>query len=121
MSKIKIKNFGPIKEGFTDGDGFIDVKKITVFIGNQGSGKSTVAKAISTLTWMEKALSRGDVNKENLLTNELYKHFEYQRLEKYFKPNTLIEYQGEFAHIIIKEKINVQMKKIKKVDKFLRQ
>ena len=106
MSKIKIKNFGPIKEGFTDGDGFIDVKKITVFIGNQGSGKSTVAKAISTLTWMEKALSRGDVKKDNLLTNELYKHFEYQRLEKYFKPNTLIEYQGEFAHIIIKEKIN---------------
>ena len=80
MSKIRIKNFGPIKEGYKESlpngtiNEWMDVKKVTVFIGNQGSGKSTVAKAISTLTWMEKALSRGDVKKDNLLTNELYKH-----------------------------------------------
>ncbi len=57
MSKIRIKNFGPIKEGFKEADGneWMDVKKVTVFIGNQGSGKSTVAKVISTLTWMEKS------------------------------------------------------------------
>ena len=51
MSRIKIKNFGPIKEGCTENDGWIDIKKVTLFIGNQGSGKSTVAKLISTLTW----------------------------------------------------------------------
>jgi predicted ATPase len=105
MSRIRIKNFGPIKEGMVDNDGWIDVKKVTVFIGNQGSGKSTVAKVISTLTWMEKVLSRGDVQKSNLLTDKLYEHFEYQRIEKYFKPETLLEYQGEFAHIIIKNAI----------------
>lgn len=105
MSKIKIKNFGPIKEGYQENDDWLDVKKVTVFIGNQGSGKSTVAKVISTLTWMEKALSRGDVQKENLLTEDLYEHFEYQRIEKYFKPDTLIEYKGEFAHIIVRNKI----------------
>lgn len=105
MSRIKIKNFGPIKEGFTEGDGFMDVKKVTVFIGNQGSGKSTVAKVISTLTWMEKALSRGDVSRDNLLTDELYEHFEYQRIEQYFKKDTLIDYQGEFTRIVIKNEI----------------
>ena len=52
MGKIKIKNFGPIKEGYQDNDGWIDIKKVTVFIGNQGSGKSTVAKLISTFVWI---------------------------------------------------------------------
>ena len=53
MSKIKIKNFGPIKEGCLENDGWIEIKKVTVFIGNQGSGKSTIAKLISTFTWIE--------------------------------------------------------------------
>ena len=41
-------------------DGWIEIKKVTMFIGNQGSGKSTVAKLISTFSWMEKVLTRGD-------------------------------------------------------------
>ena len=36
--RLIVKNFGPIKE--VD----IDLKKINVFIGPQGSGKSTIAK-----------------------------------------------------------------------------
>ena len=63
MSKIKIKNFGPIKEGYLEDDGWLDVKKVTVFIGNQGSGKSTVTKLITTFMWIEKALTRGDYDK----------------------------------------------------------
>ena len=59
MSRIKIKNFGPIKEGL--GEEWIDINKLTVFIGNQGSGKSTIAKLFSTFTWIEKALIRGDI------------------------------------------------------------
>lgn len=64
MSRIRINNFSPIKEGYTDNDGWIDIKKVTVFIGNQGSGKSTVAKLISTFTWIEKALVRVDYSKK---------------------------------------------------------
>ena len=67
MSKIKIKNFGPIKEGCQENDGWLDVKKVTVFIGNQGSGKSTVAKLITTFMWIEKALTRGDYDKKNFI------------------------------------------------------
>lgn len=54
MSRIKIKNFGPLKETVSAMDGWIDIEKVTVFTGNQGSGKSTVAKLVSTFTWMER-------------------------------------------------------------------
>ncbi len=101
MSRIRIKNFGPIKNGCIDGDGWIDIKKVTVFIGNQGSGKSTVAKLTSTFTWIEKALVRGDYNKKwferkNKLQNQ---YLNYHRLESYFNNddanNTVIEYEGD--------------------------
>ena len=100
MSKIRIKNFGPIKEGRQDNEGWIDIKKVTVFIGNQGSGKSTIAKVISSFTWMEKALVRGDydikgLSRKNKLKNQFLK---YHRLENYLKENsngTTIEYDGD--------------------------
>ena len=66
MSRIKIKNFGPIREGFVDNDGWMDIEKVTVFIGDQGSGKSTVAKWISTFSWLEKSRHRGDIKVEQL-------------------------------------------------------
>ncbi len=101
MSRIKIKNFGPIKKGHQDNNGWIDVKKVTVFVGNQGSGKSTVAKLISTFIWIEKALVRGDYKKQwferkNRLKNQ---YLNYHRIENYFKTTgvdkTVIDYQGD--------------------------
>lgn len=94
MSKIKIKNFGPIKDGF--GDEWIDIKKVTVFIGNQGSGKSTVAKLISTFTWLEKALIRDDIKNWDLEEDDDYfiKSIAFHRLQNYLEDNTEIEYIG---------------------------
>lgn len=106
MSRIKIKNFGPIKNGCEANEGWIEIKKVTCFIGNQGSGKSTVSKIISTFTWIEKALVRGDYNKKwfgrkNKLKNQ---YLNYHRLENYFKVNgsekTVIEYEGDAFSII---------------------
>lgn len=108
MSRIRIKNFGPILVGNSSNNGWIDIKKVTVFIGNQGSGKSTVAKLISTFTWIEKALVRGDYNKKwferkNKVKNQ---YLNYHRLENYFKTNgidqTEIEYEGEAYSIAYK-------------------
>ena len=99
MSKIKIKNFGPIKEGFLDNDGWMDIPKVTLFIGNQGSGKSTVAKVFSTLTWMEKSLNRGDIEIAKLNLNTFYTFFEYQRIKNYFREDTVIEYVGDSRSI----------------------
>lgn len=39
MSRIRIRNFGPIKDGCMTNNGWVDIQKVTVFIGNQGSGK----------------------------------------------------------------------------------
>ncbi|GHV18353.1 hypothetical protein FACS1894169_14940 [Bacteroidia bacterium] len=97
MSKIKIKNFGPIKDGLGNNE-WLDINKVTVFIGNQGSGKSTIAKVISTLTWLEKALNRGDI-KSNLSKDDFFELFKYQRINNYFKVDTLIEYEGEILSL----------------------
>ena len=121
MSKIKIKNFGPIKDGYQQDNGFMDIEKVTVFIGNQGSGKSTVAKLISTFTWIEKALVRGDYDKKwferkNKLRNQ---YLNYHRLENYFNnydslfDNSKIEYIGD-AFSIRHEKGILSINEIKK-------
>lgn len=49
MSRLIIKNIGPIKD--------VDIKlnKVNVFIGQQSSGKSTIAKIISFCSWLEKS------------------------------------------------------------------
>lgn len=97
MSKLKVKNFGPIKDGL--GNEWIEIKKTTVFIGNQGSGKSTVAKLISTLSWIEKAINRGDIAKPGSI-NEFKKYFQYQNIQSYFNANTVIEYHGDCYSIL---------------------
>lgn len=100
MSRIRIKNFGPIKNGFSDDDGWIDVRKVTVFIGDQGSGKSTVAKLISTFAWIEKALVRGDYDSKWFgRKNRFRRQFlAYHRLENYLpkeQSDVVIEYCGD--------------------------
>jgi hypothetical protein len=57
-----------------------------------------VAKAISTLTWLEKAISRGDISSD-LSENDFINLFEYQRVHNYFKSNTNIEYVGSRLRI----------------------
>lgn len=100
MSKIRVKNFGPIKEGFNENDGFLDIKKVTVFIGNQGTGKSTVAKLISTCKWLEKAFNRGDINKERLSIGSFQSHCNYQGLKNYFiEKCTELGYEGNALQI----------------------
>jgi predicted ATPase len=109
MSKIRIKNFGPIKEGYQKDDGWMDIKKVTLFIGNQGSGKSVVAKVISTMLWIEKAINRGDLL-DSWSINDFKQQFKYQNLGDYFKADTVIEYIGEqfaVSYDIIKNKYPV--------------
>ena len=112
MCRIRIKNFGPIKEGFThpDSEGWIDIKKVTMFIGNQGSGKSTIAKLISTFMWMEKALLNGNLS-DLTETEFIDERCNYFRLKKYFKKQTELEFEGEYFTIVYKnEKISHKFK-----------
>ena len=100
MSSIIIQHFGAIKMHNAP----IEIKKVTFFIGNQGSGKSTVAKLIATFMWIEKALVRGDYNKKWFERKNRFKNtfLPYHRIENYLKENTFIQYKGE-AYIITYE------------------
>ncbi len=111
MCKIRVKNFGPIKEGYQGNDGWLDVKKVTVFIGNQGSGKSTVAKLISSFMWLEKALIRGDW-KVPLSNQKFIELIEFHRLQDYLQPNTEIEYEGAIYHLKLVGSSNISKKTI---------
>ena len=72
MAKLRIKYFGPITEGFDSEDGFIDFRKLTLFIGEQGTGKSTVAKLFSLCSWLEKAFFRDDYDVATFGTLDFY-------------------------------------------------
>lgn len=97
MTRMRIKHFGPIGPGRLDNDGWIDFKPVTLFIGNQGSGKSTVAKLFATFCWIEKALVRGDFEKKWFERKGRFKNkfLGYHRLENYQKGETSIEYEGD--------------------------
>lgn len=92
MSNITIRNFGAIKEQSAP----IEIKKVTFFIGNQGSGKSTVAKLIATFMWIEKALFKESYNPQWFEKNNTFRDLflSYHRLENYLKENTYIQYIG---------------------------
>ncbi|MFP5041505.1 AAA family ATPase [Parasediminibacterium sp. JCM 36343] len=67
-----------------------------MFIGNQGRGKSIVAKLISTLCWIEKSMVKGILRQDELGTyNRFIKQLAYQRIGNYIKQNTEIEYIGK--------------------------
>ncbi|MBR3981271.1 MAG: ATP-binding protein [Bacteroidales bacterium] len=112
MSRIKIKNFGPIHEGFLENDGWMDVEKVTVLIGDQGSGKSTVAKLISTFSWIEKDLFRSAGTTSRFRKQErLFKNYLiYHRIDSYLKDNTEIQYEGDAYKITYKpgKNLNIQ-------------
>ena len=91
--KLKIKNFGSIRQGYLnpETDDFFSVSKCNVFIGNQGTGKSTIIKLISTFLWLEKALIRGDFTLETL-NKSLFitKYLAYHCIDSYLENDTEI-------------------------------
>ncbi len=85
-----VKHFGPLKS--------IEIffNRFTVFIGPQGSGKSTIAKLYSTFLWMEKRLVRG---LDSISYFEQYSRFKkklasYHRIESYFYDDSEIIFRG---------------------------
>jgi predicted ATPase len=59
MARMRIRNFGPIGNGLDTDDGYMDFNRVTLFVGNQATGKSTAAKLYSTFSRLEKSLDSG--------------------------------------------------------------
>lgn len=96
MARIKIKNIGPIKNGLDNNFDYINFDGVTIFIGNQGTGKSTIAKLFSTLSWIEKALVRGDFSPQYIMQYNRFKnkYLAYQNINNYLNENSYFEYIG---------------------------
>lgn len=118
MVKLKVKNFGPIKDGFSENDGFMDISPITLFCGNQATGKSTIAKLFSTLTWLEKAVFRNDYDEASVANKEFFINFlKNQRIHEYINDNSEIVYIGNayiFSYVNNNFSISVNEDQLKK-------
>lgn len=77
--RIKVSHFGPIS--YLD----IEIKRLTLFIGSQGSGKSTVSKLLTIfrdILWRYSVVRDGDAMKQ----------FREMNIDQYFYKDTEIEY-----------------------------
>lgn len=96
MCKIKIENIGPLKKVN------IELEKITVVIGPQSSGKSTIAKLICFCQWVEKRcyINFEDESKRFTTdTNFVDALSEYHRMEDYVRDDSYMLYNGNFVDI----------------------
>lgn len=108
MSKLKVRNFGPIKQGMSN-DEWIDFSQVTVFIGNQGTGKSTIVKLYAAFGWLEKKLIRNYTTIDEILNESnpdysLTKRLEYFNLTSYLDDDSYIEYKSSYYHFVIENK-----------------
>lgn len=91
-----VKSFGPVK------DLDITFKKVTLFIGDQGTGKSCVAKLFSMFKWLEKVLSQ---KKYKLNYFEQYNRFltklcSYHRIDSFIRNNSFLMFESNLYEFI---------------------
>ncbi len=102
--RLIVKSFGPVK------DVDITFRKVTLFIGDQGVGKSCMAKLFSMFKWTEKVLSQ---KKYKLSYFEQYNRFKtklcsYHRLESFVNDESYIKYEGQrYDFVYENEKFSV--------------
>jgi len=110
---IYIKNFGPIVEASID-----DIKPYTFFIGESGSGKSTILKVTAFFRWIYKMMCIRSYLKYSGLKKSPFRiifnsHMRDMGLKGYLRSNTTIKYQ--FGDSIIE----YSDKTLKGVNKFV--
>lgn len=92
MKYLTVKNLGPVTD-----TGVMEITPVMVICGRQGSGKSTIAKILSSCIWLEKAIVKQEVSDKYYT---LYKRFRnnlcaYHQIEDFFCSETYIKYVGE--------------------------
>lgn len=94
--RLVVKSFGPIR------DLEITFKKVTLFIGDQGTGKSCVAKIFSMFKWLEKVLIQKKYRRNYF---EQYNRFltklcPYHRIESFIRPNSELRFESNLYYFI---------------------
>jgi predicted ATPase len=97
MKHLIIRNIGPIKEAD------LELKRFNFIIGSQSSGKSTVAKILSTCEWIEKEVET--TRNEQAIANgkdfcTLVENF--HKMEDYFdrQKESYVQYKTDFIEIL---------------------
>lgn len=97
--RLIIKSFGPVK------DLDITFKKVTLFIGDQGTGKSCVAKLFSMFKWLEKVLTQ---KKYKLNYFGQYNRFltmlcSYHRIESFVQNESYLKFESKLYVFVYSE------------------
>ena len=93
--RIKIVNFGPIRQIEIE-----NIRPLTVFIGESGSGKSTIMKVLSLFRWMFKRINlrsflrNAGATDLKELTFDMKELLKYSGIDEYIKHDTEIIYEN---------------------------
>ena len=99
MKHLVIRNIGPVKEAE------IELKRFNFIIGPQSSGKSTVAKILSTYSWIEKEVTT-TMNEKAIEDADSFVSLmeDFHKMIDYFDDDSEIEYETDVVSIILKGK-----------------
>lgn len=97
MKHLIIRNIGPIKEVN------IELKRFNFFIGSQSSGKSTVAKILSTCEWIEKEVETTR-NEQAIGNGENFRQLveSFHKMEDYFdqSEDSYVLYNTDYIELL---------------------
>lgn len=99
MKHLVIRNIGPVKEAE------IELKSFNFIIGPQSSGKSTVAKILSTCCWIEKEVTT-TMNEKAIEDADSFVSLmeDFHKMIDYFDDDSEIEFETDVISIILKGK-----------------
>lgn len=99
MKRVVIKNVGVVKEAC------LELKKLTILIGAQSTGKSTIAKIVCYCTWVEKEIflnaSSANFEKENYFEENLVN---FHKMKGFVSEQSVIEYETDVMYFKFEQK-----------------